>query len=149
MRGLHDYDRTRGELGAWMIGCLKHAIGDYRRDRVRFARTQRAFIQNRAAYYKAVQSDLEDEILEKIDRERLQRTVRRTLELLSLRQERLITRHYLDGVMWKDVAKEEGVTKNAAIQANIYGLARLERTVKALAWPEKFSMPRHVNRSVI
>lgn len=145
MRGLHTYDPCLGELGAWFMGCLRHSVGDYQRRRGRDACPREVFVPNTKARYVAIQSEMEDAILEKIDRERFQRTVRRTLKLLSPRQERLITRHYLDGIMWKDVAKEEGVTKNAALQANIYGMARLERTLKALIWPEKFSMPRRAN----
>ena len=143
MRGLHTYDPCLGELGAWFMGCLRHTVGDYRRER---GRDQcRLYVPNVPARYLEIQSQMEDEILEKIDRERLQGTVRRILHLLSPRQERLITRHYLDEVMWKDVAVEEGITKNAAIQANIYGLARLERTIKSLVWPEKCPPPRTAN----
>ena len=33
--GLHTYDPIKGDLGPWIMGCLRHSIKDYRRAEAR------------------------------------------------------------------------------------------------------------------
>lgn len=146
MEGLHAYDIGQGELGAWYMGCLKHSVGDWRRIDT-FGRAHRKidFRPIKLAHSKAVAGRMEDRILEKIDRDRLRCAVRAFLKRLSPRQERLLTRHYLDEQMWADVAAEEDVTENAAKLAARYGMARLERELQAAVWPDQHRPPRRAN----
>ena len=146
LAGLHSYDKVSGDLGPWVMGCLRHAVGDWRRVDT-FGRDRRKveFCPVRSAHAKAVAGAMEDRILEKIDRERLRRSVRVFLKLLSPRQERLLTRHYLDERTWADIAAEDGVTENAAKLAGRYGFDRLGRTIKAAIWPDLYSPPRRAN----
>ena len=147
--GLATYDSELGDLGPWMIGCLKHAIGDYIRNRDRHygkidtmaARLPR-FTHRNQYYYLSKRDEVEDKILDKVDREKLRNAVNCVVQFyVTPRQESLVRRHFMQHKRWDEIANEDGVTKTSIIQAWLYGRERLRRTIEAMVNPTA-PMPR-------
>lgn len=146
LQGLHSFDESVGDIDRWIMGCLKHSVGDWQRERKREARhtSRYALWMNReidGTYYARRAQAVEDEILAKIDRDRLKDATEWLLKQLTERQEQLVREHFLADKLWRDVAETNGTTTTAVMQAWLYGRERLRRTIEALIDPEK-KMPR-------
>jgi RNA polymerase sigma factor (sigma-70 family) len=137
--GLASYDSELGEIGPWMMGCMHHEITDHLRSQQRYLRKTSRYGSNRqqdTLHYLERKNTAENKILERIDRERLTKVVDCVLSnYVTERQESLIRRHFMEHRMWRDIAAEDGITKNAALQAWLYGRERLRRTIQAFIDP--------------
>lgn len=141
LAALHEYDPAYGGFGPWVMGCAKHALGDWkRRDTYGRTRAPVAYVRGDKLRHLLVAHDMEDRILERIDRERLATAVDWCLRQLTPRQEQLVRAHYWQGRQWVELADERH-TANAVKQAWLYGRARLRRTIEALMDPS-VPMPR-------
>lgn len=134
---LDDYDPTY-DFGPWVMGCAKHALLDWQRQNT-YGRDRRKieYVKADKLRFLAAQDILENRILEKIDRERLQKAVRYVIGTMTPRQQRIMTRHYLEGVPYKDLCVEENCTQTALKQAAIYARERFRKTVESLIDPSK------------
>lgn len=150
--GLATYDSELGDLGPWMMGCLKHAIGDYVRSRDRhYGRIDRLaamrshFTHRNQHYYLSKRDEVEDKILAKVDREKLKNAVDLVVQFyVTPRQESLVRRHFMQQMRWDEVADEDGTTKNAIIQAWLYGRERLRQAIDGMI-DSAAPMPRVAN----